>query len=226
MYRLIPAVVALAALAACVPTAAQQQYQAISSSTQALSQQARTCLQEVYNAPEAAPIRPHWAINPTAPTLAQLSDQSLATPAEAAAIQVLYPRYKACQQIVFDGLTRSMPAAASALQQAYAAGDDDFMLLLQRKISWGEGIRRRRDRAIALAAMLQSQGQQMIAALQQQHEAEVARREAAAAALANAAATFNAMGQPSPVPYGAYTVPVPTMTTCDRIGTQINCLTH
>src|SRR5438045_9428294 len=132
--RAAVAVLTASLLVGCTTTA-QRQYQAISTNNQAVLAQARSCTTEVYNSPEAAPLRPHLPLVPTQATLAQLSDAALATPIEISAINKLYPQYKACQQAIVAGPSRSMPTLAPVLEKTYAAADDDNVLLIQRKIS-------------------------------------------------------------------------------------------
>jgi hypothetical protein len=198
-------------------TAAQRQYQAMSTNNQAVLAQAKACTTDLYNSPEAAPLRPHLPLNPTQATLTQLSDPALATPPEITAINQLYPRYKACQQAVVAGLSRSMPSLMPVLEKTYAAGDDDNVLLIQRKISWGERVHRGRDRALAAETAILGEAQQVTAGLEQQHEAELARRQAALDAMARAAQTqqlINALNRP-------------VMTNCTNLGSgMVNCTSY
>ena len=99
-YRnVVLTVLATGLLAGCT-TAAQRQYQAISTNNQAVLAQARACATEIYNSPDAAPLRAHVPLNPTEATIQQLSDPAPPTAAEIAAINALYPRLKACQSAI------------------------------------------------------------------------------------------------------------------------------
>jgi hypothetical protein len=77
-------------LAGCA-TAPQRQYQAIGTNTQAVVGGAKACATAVYSTPEAAVLRPHLPFDVRDLTLAQLSDQSLATKEEIDAIFLLHP---------------------------------------------------------------------------------------------------------------------------------------
>jgi hypothetical protein len=134
--RAAVAILATSLLAGCT-TAAQRQYETIRTGNQAVAEQAKTCAAELANSPEAAPLQGHAILNPTAATLAQLSDPALATPSEIAAINQLYPRYKTCQQAMVAGLSRTMPSVAPILGRSVAASDDANILLVQRKMPWG-----------------------------------------------------------------------------------------
>ena len=137
--------------------------------------QMRACVTTVYNSPEAAPIRPHAPLNPAEPTLAQLSDRSSVTRAQAVAISLIHPRFRACQRQILTDASLLAPVAIPILQRAYAAADDDTALLLQGRISWGEHVRRRRDRALSaqteLLGLMQQANQQRAATARAQAQA-------------------------------------------------------
>jgi hypothetical protein len=194
-------------------TAAQRQYQAMASGNRAILGEAKSCGEAVYNSPEAAPLRPHVPQSARDATLAQLSDQSLATKGEIDAILLLHPRLKACQKAVLDGLLNTTPSVVPILTREYAAADDDTILLIQRKMPWGERVRRARDRINATEAELQSEARSVTAGLERQHEGELARRQAAAEALARWSQTqqiINAANRP-------------VITNCTRLGNSTNC---
>jgi hypothetical protein len=205
--------IACAFLLAGCATAAQRQYQAIVTGNKALGDEAKACTAAVYNAPEAAPLRPHVPLDAREATLAQLSDPAFATGPEIAAIELLHPRVKACQKAVLDGLANTTPGAVPILARAYSANDDDTILLIQRKLSWGDRVKRGRDRALATQEALQAEGQRIVSGLEHQHEAEIAQRQRAAEALAQWAQTqqlINAANRP-------------VITNCNQFGNMLNC---
>jgi hypothetical protein len=210
------ALIACALLLAGCATAAQRQYQAIVAGNKAVADEAKTCTAAVYNSPEAAPLRPHVPLDPREATLAQLSDTTFATGPEIAAIELLHPRLKACQKAILDGLANTTPGAAPVLAKAYSAADDDTILFIQRKLSWGDRVKRGRDRAIATQEALQAEGQRVVSGLQQEHEAEIAQRQRAAEALAQWAQTqelINAANRP-------------VITSCNAFGNTVNCMSR
>jgi hypothetical protein len=204
-------------------TAAQRQYQTIVTGNRAINEQGTTCLMAAYNAPEAASVRAHVPFDPRTASLAQLSDPALASPAEVVAIEVWYNRYKACREAVLNGLNNTMPGMVPTLAKQFAAADDDMLLLTQRKLTWGEAVRRGRDRALAVQEALTAEGHRIVSALEQQHEAELERRAAASAEMLNAAAAFSAAAQPSRLPAGAYTLPGAQRMTCFTSGPNTTC---
>ena len=103
------------------------------------------------------------------------------------------------------------------LAKTFAEADDDTITFVQRKRSWGEHVRRGRDRALAMQAGLQAEGQHIVAGLEQSHQAELARRQAAAQAIAQWAQTqqaINAMNRP-------------VTTNCMNLGSgMVNCVSQ
>jgi hypothetical protein len=103
------------------------------------------------------------------------------------------------------------------LAKTFAEADDDAITFVQRKRSWGEHVRRGRDRALAMQAGLQVEGQRIVAGLEQSHQAELARRQAALNAMAQWAQTqqvISAMNRP-------------VTTNCMNLGSGIvNCVSQ
>jgi hypothetical protein len=204
-------------------TAAQRQYQAISTGNQAIATQAKACLEQYYNAPEAAILRPHAPMDVRQATLLQLSDQSFATKAEADAILTIYPRLQACRQAVLNGLQNTVPSIIPILAKDFAEADDDTIALLQRKVTWGEHVRRRRDLVLALQSALQVESQRITAALEASHEAELAQRQEA---IQSAGAALQQWSQTQQVISNMNRT---TFTNCMRFGYQgnmVNCTTY
>src|SRR4051794_34970366 len=77
---------------------------------------------------------------------ASRSEPSAAASVENTAILVLHPRLQACRKAVVDGLLNTTPSVIPVLTKEYAGSDDDTIALVQRKMSWGERVRRGRDR--------------------------------------------------------------------------------
>jgi hypothetical protein len=206
----------LAGLLGGCATAAQRQYQAMATGNLAILAQAQNCTTEVYNSPDAASIRSHSPIDPREATLAQLSDQSLPNKQEIAAVLVLHPRLQACRKAILDGLLNTTPSVIPILTKEYAGADDDTIAFVQRKMSWGERVKRARDRLIGLQASLEAEQQRIIAGLERSHEAELARRQAATNAISQWAQTqqvINAMNRP-------------VFTNCTGMGSMVNCISR
>ena len=202
-------------LAGCA-TGAQRQYQAIATGNKAIAEQAQGCMAGIYAAPEADALRAKWPADARDASLGQLADTALATPAEINSITVLHPRLKACQKAILNGLMTTMPGLVPIMTRQYAALDDGLLALIQRRTTWGEFSKGRRDRAATLLAAAQAEASRVTAGLEQQHEAELQRRQAAAQALSEWAQTqqvINAMNRP-------------VNTTCFGGGGMVNCTTR
>ena len=91
----------------------------------------------------------------------------------------MHDRLKTCRKQGLAELASLAPVVVPILQRAYAAADDDTTLLLQRRMPWGERVRRGRDRALAMQAELLGLVQQ---ANQQTAATAIAQTQAAAAA--------------------------------------------
>lgn len=187
-------IVALLLLTGCA-TAAQRQYQAMETGNQALLTQLNTCARADYNAPEAAPIRRHIPLEMQAISPAQLSNPSFATNDEIPAIVWFHDRVSLCRKQGMEGLVHTTPSFVPIFAKAFSAADDDTLLLIQRKMAWGEVVRRARDRVTALAAELEAEHQRIAGGLQQQHGAEVAARQQAVAAAGAALQSWALMQQ-------------------------------
>jgi hypothetical protein len=150
-------------------------------------------------------------------TLVQLFDQTLATKQEIAAVLTLHPRIQVCRKVILDGLLSTTPSVVPILAKEYAAADDDTIAVVQRKLPWGERVRRGRDRLLALQVEIQAEERRIVAGLERSHEAELARRQAAAQAIAQWAQTqqvINAMNRP-------------VTTNCTNLGSGIvNCVSQ
>lgn len=213
--RAVAGLIVASFLVGCT-TAAQRQYQAMASGNSAILAQAKNCTMEIYNSPDAAIIRSHSPIDPREATLAQLSDQSLPNKGEIAVVLALHPRLQACRKAILDGLLNTTPSVIPILTKEYAAADDDTIAFVQRKMSWGERVKRARDRLIGLQATLEAEQQRILAGLERSHEAEVARRQAAMNALAQWAQTqqvINAMNRT-------------VVTNCMGMGSMVNCISR
>jgi hypothetical protein len=198
-------------------TAAQRQYQTMAAGNREIIAQAKSCTAEIYNAPEAAGLRRHSPLDPREATLTQLSDLSLPTKEEVAAILMLHPRLQACRKAILDGLLNTTPSIIPILAKEYAAADDDTIALVQRKLPWGERMRRARDRVVALQSALQVEAQRVVSGLEQSHQAELSRRQAALNAMAQWAQTQQVISAMSR----------PVSTSCMNLGSGIvNCVSQ
>ena len=209
--------VALLLLAGC---SMQHQAQA-----QALAQ-IEACARAAYDAPDTVAIRHHAPMDMRQASLAQLSDPSFPTNAEIPLMQLWHYRIAACRQQAVSVLAQAMPSIAPILTRAASAADDDMVLLIQKRMAWGEAVRRGRDRTNTMFAELGAEQQRQQAAVAQGRamaaQQQATRSAAQGDALLNASRMFMEMGRPSRLPYGAYTLPNNSMT-CNQNGTTTQC---
>jgi hypothetical protein len=168
-----------------------------------------SCLSAAYASPEAAPLRVHEQFNVNDATLTQLADTSFATDAEIASLSAAYPRFQACQNVFLGQLEKLAPAFVPIFAENFRDADDDTVALLQRKVTWGDYTKRRRDRAIV--------GREAVAAEERRLAAEDQAR--AAAMIQGLAAAYALTQAAQPVPS-----PRTTFTTCTQQGAFTNCV--
>jgi hypothetical protein len=206
---------AMVLLSGCA-TQAQRQFEAIKTGKQAIGAQFNMCREAIYNSPEFSSLRIHLPLDSTGTTLQQLSDQSLAMPTEVQTILSVYPKFKECLQAVLNGVAQTEPSVAPILTAAYTKYEDDVLALAQRKISWGDFVRRGRDRSIETQAATQAAEQQIVSGLQREHHAEIEERRRAAEALAEWAQTqqiINAANRP-------------VVTNCNASANLVSCVSQ
>ena len=233
--------VALLLMAGC---SMQQPYQAQAMNNgnggATLLAQVEACARAAYDAPDTAALRPHAPMDLRQASLAQLSDPSFPTNADIPLIKQWHDRISACRQQMMSVLAQAMPSVVPILTRALSAADDDIVLLIQKRISWGEAVRRGRDRTNTMMAEVGAEQQRLQSAVAQARvvaaqaramaaQEQAARSAAAGDALLNASRMFSEMGRPSWLPYGAswlphgaYRLPSNSMT-CNRNGTVTTC---
>ena len=197
-------------------TQAQRQFQAIKSDNAKALADLTACATTVYNSPDNAPIRAHLPLNVADVSLQQLSDASLATPAEIQAIFAVHPQVRECRKALLTSLSESEPAVVPPLITSYNKADDDIVALTQRKLSWGEYVHRWRDRVAETREAIEAADHQVVAELKEEHQAEIAQRQRAAEALAQWARTqelINAANRP-------------VVTNCSGFGNMVNCVSR
>ena len=209
------AVAGLAVLCGCA-TAAQRQFETMKAGNQQANAEMKGCLTAAYNSPEADPIRIHLPLNFTDATLQQLGDASYATSTEIRALLTQHERIQSCRKSFLESRSQSEPVLVPILVNAYNKGDDDVLYLTHPKISWGEFLRRSRDRSVETQLALQAADKTVISDLRREDRAERAERQRAAEAFAAWAQTqqlINAANKP-------------VITNCSGFGNTVNCVSR
>lgn len=181
------------------------------------------CATAAVSEPDAAKlVADHIPFNANYATPAQLADNAVPTPQEAATIIRVFPRISLCQQSAAGQLTVLAPTIGNLFSQMYADAQGDVVVLERRGMAYGSYVQRRQQRGRYYQALLQAEIARLHAAEQQQVQA---RQQASAAGdfitglakLAIGAAVVTAASRPQ------YVAPAPTMSisrpiTCNPTG--------
>jgi hypothetical protein len=213
--RIALSILLLSLLCGC-PTATQRHFETMKTGNQQANAEMDACVSAAYNSPDGAARRAHLPLRLRDATLQQLSDQTFPTPAEVQQTFAYHSQIQACRKAFLASRAQSEPALVPILVSNFNRLDDDLIALTQRKLSWGEYLRRVRDRAAETEAALQAADHQVVSDLKQEHAEEMAQRQRAAEALAAWVQTqqlINAANRP-------------VITNCSGVGNSINCVTH
>ncbi len=192
MKTLMPAVavMGMAALLFGCGTAAQRQLQGMAAGNRAATQSFQACTSAIYNEPELEPLRHDLPLNVRSASLEQLANSNFVSDAEIRLILANHPKLQACRQQLVDQLSQTMPTVVPILVRMTTTEDNYLIELLQRKLRWGEFLRRARDAVNQGDGEIAAEGKGIVTGLQQSHEAELERRRAAVQAIGNALAEY------------------------------------
>ncbi|SRR5579884_954627 len=208
-------VVGLVALLTGCATAAQREAQTIVHNNRSAVEQLKACVLQVYSSPDFALLRRHIPLSGD-PTLEQLNDPSLATPAEIKEILTEHPKVQVCRQQFVSAVSRATPTIAAIWADAFMRNDDNLLDTINRKQSWGEAVRRARELMAETRSRLLAEAGRIRSGLSQEHEAELAHRQAALDAIARWAQTqqmINAMSRP-------------VITSCNQFSGMVSCVSR
>lgn len=202
-------------LSACA-TAAQNQAVAIRANTQSAGQQLQTCSLAVYNSVAFDPLRPKLPFAADQASLAQMTDASLASDLEVAAILSVHGQLQACRGAFFNQISQTTPSIVPILAASATETENSLIDLIQKKETWGDHVRRVKTVIADTSLQLAAEGRNINRDLERSHESELARRQAAADSVARYYQTqeiINSLNRP-----------VISTTTCDRFGNSVNCI--
>ena len=171
---------AIAGLIAGCATAAQRQHQMMSTTIQSASQNLLACIATVHDSAEYAPLRKHIPSKISDATLEQLADTNLASEEEIKAIFATHPKLQSCRQDFLSQISQTVSTVAPIFVTIWMKSDNSLVDLVQKKQSWGDHLRRRREAANEGQVQLAEENKRIMAGLSQSHQAELARRQAAA----------------------------------------------
>ena len=109
----------------------------------AIMAQRKECVLAVRSKPDYQPLLPHFAELDTATfTMAQLTDGNRPTPAEARILVTYIDEEAPCRGEATTALTQAVPALAPILLHVKALSEATAILLIERKLTWGEAAER------------------------------------------------------------------------------------
>lgn len=208
-------VVISASVVGCA-TSAQRQALAIRGNTTSAVQNYKACVLALYNLPEMAALRHDLPFNVNNATLEQLSNPDYASDTEIKVIFALYPKLQNCRKRFVAQIALTTPTIASIFLEEYTKSDEDLISLTQKRLTWGDFLRRGKEREAEASVMISTEARRIQGGLEQENEAELARRQAALNALTRYVQTQQLIN----------TMNRPRMTNCMSIGYTMNCMTQ
>jgi len=146
----------------------------------------------------------------------QLTDETLPTMEEARLLAERHDQIVPCRKRAYEQMMVVAPGIANALLNGWTEWDANLAQLVERKITWAQATRRSQDIGAQTRAEARAADQQITGELRAEHEAELDRRQQAAEALMQWSAQqqmINSLNRP-------------TFTTCNAMGTFVNCMSH
>jgi hypothetical protein len=109
----------------------------------AIADQRSVCIAEIRNRPENTPLQPHFSeIGTGKLTMMQLTDERVPTPGESRLVVAYQDEASSCINKSIDAAVKVLPALGPIMQQQQASNDATMILLIQRKLTWGEQAQR------------------------------------------------------------------------------------
>lgn len=184
-----------------MPTAAQRDATNAAAVVQAARAQQTACMQQVKGRPDLAVPVSHLLPGVAGQfSMAQMTNQNVPSAAEAASVSALYDALSACNGPYREAVRSVRPDVAEVLDQAHDADAQVAIQLVERRITWGEAVRRVSHVASEVKAQIAEANGQWVAEKNAENQAELNRRQAAAAAYLNYSAQMqmvNAMNHPT-----------------------------
>lgn len=206
----------LAALLTGCQTATQQRASHMSAVLKQNAAQMKACGAEVYNSPQAAPIRARRPMDPADATLAQLNSTDHASSDEIRALYAVHDMAQQCRKASTDNLMAVTPTVVPIMLDGYQESDTALLSLINQQTTWGQYLQDQQREENIVKAKLIAEWNRIQGDLQQSYQAEMQQRAHAAQAMANYLQTqqaINAMNRP-------------VYTNCTSFGNTTNCLTH
>ena len=209
---------ALLVLVGGCATAAQRAAQQMNGAAKLAMTEFAACDAAVRARPEFAAVLARVPLSEQA-SIAQLTDNTVPTENEARLVAAIHDENLKCRQRLLEQARAIEPRVAGALLAGWQEGDENTVLLVQRKITWAEATKRRQQIMARTRANMDAAHQQDMGQLEAAHEAELARRQQALDRLYQWSVQqqmLNSLNRPA----------APIFTTCNQMGSFVNCTTH
>jgi hypothetical protein len=179
--------VALYLLAACA-TPADGDANRILTESRVASHDAMQCRRSVADKPRYQQIAAHMPlVDPYRATLAQMTDSTLASEDDAVALGLWLQDIQGCRQQLVKASLHTFPTSLAILVGSWNKEDQIFVLLVKRKLVWGEAVARLRRNQAELLSALTDQAVRLSEQISSAKQAELTRRVSILNALTNLA---------------------------------------
>ena len=181
--RQIAQLCSISAAPGCLTVAEQQERQSATVASEAFTRY-KSCTLAVWEKPEYSSLLAHTAWSKTGqPTKAQLNDGNRPSRAEAKLLAAAYNDATPCRSQVLGSLLTARPDIIPILVDTFAKTKAATILLVQRKMTWGESARRSQKRLAELQWAVAAADRRWVAELNASHQAETRQRGIAATAM-------------------------------------------
>jgi hypothetical protein len=176
------AVLLVLVTAGCAPTA-QQHAQEVGSATDDAAVAFSTCLKEIRERPIYASLAVHTTdLDSGSPNIAQLTDETIPSIQDAQLLGARFDATNSCRGNFLNALATARPDLVPVFEDAFTKREAVVVILVERKVSWGEGARRTKVLASDMQQKIANANRQWVADVAA-HRADIAQRQAASTAL-------------------------------------------
>jgi hypothetical protein len=169
-------------VAGCAPTA-QQHAQDVGSATDDAAVAFSACVKRVRNQPVYASLMAHTTdLDTGQPTMAQMTDETIPTPAEALLLAARYDETNMCRGDFLRALATARPDLVPVFEDSFTKREAIAVGLVERKFSWGEASKRSRIVANDMQQKIANANRQWVTDLAA-HRSDASLRLAATSAL-------------------------------------------
>ena len=179
------------------------------------------CEDVLFNSSKFAPIYPKLN-SLDKPTMAMLTDNTLATPNQIELLTEFYDRRQPCMQRMLEDAGHIHPALVTVIADSNSSADDTYLQLVRRQITWGQYAEKKRERVLRYQRNFAHTVQDIQSNLAETNAHLLQQRQSASDALIKFGAyqlqLLNQQNSLNPVNR-------PQMTQCRYVGAILQCFT-